>query len=168
METVITGLIIIGVLVLSVLGLAESSLSAQAQIAEATRTMQERAQERARTDLAPVNATTTVLGDYVEITLRNTGDTKLADFEQWDVILRYTDSLGGYHVEWYGYPTQWTSQIYQTTSPVTPEVIDPGILNPGEEIVVQVHVSPGVGTGTTNLASVSTLNGVTASTVFTR
>jgi len=168
METVITALIVIGLMVLSILGLTERSLSGQAALAEANRLMQERVAERSRTELTVVSATTTVFGDYVEVTLKNTGFTKLADFDQWDVILQYTDGSGDQHIDWYGYPAQWTSHIYQATSPPTSEVFDPGILNPGEEIVLQVGVSPAVGTGTTNLATAATPNGITATAVFTR
>jgi hypothetical protein len=46
-------------------------------------------------------------------------------------------------------------------------VIEPGIFDPGEEIVITVKVSPSVGAGTTNLAVIATPNGITASTVFT-
>lgn len=168
MENVITALIIIGLLVLVILGLSERALTAQAALLEASRLVQERTADRARTDLAPLAATTTVFGDYVEVTLKNTGNTKLADFERWDVILRYIDGSGGNHVEWYGYPLQWTKQIFQIASTATPEVFDPGILNPGEEIVLQIQVFPAVGSGTTNQATVATPNGITASAVFTR
>ena len=82
--------------------------------------------------------------------------------------MQYTDDASGEHAAWYGYPAQWSRQIYQTASPPTPEVIDPGILNPGEELVLQVNLTPAVGAGTTNLAAVSAPNGVTASIVFTR
>lgn len=168
MENVITALIIIGVLVLAVLGLSERAISAQAALVEVSRLAQERAADRARTDLTPLAATTTIFGDYVAVTLKNTGDTKVADYEQWDVILRYTDGSGGDHVDWYGYPGRWTKQIFQVASTSTPEAFDPGILNPGEEIVLLIQVSPAVGSGTTNLVTVAALNGVTASTVFTR
>ncbi len=168
MENVITALIIIGVLMLAILGLSERAISAQTALVEVSRLAQERATDRARTDLTPLAATTTVFGDYVEVTLKNTGDTKLADFEQWDVIVRYTDASGGDHVDWYGYPGQWTKQVFQTASISAPEAFDPGILNPGEEIVLQIQVSPAVGSGTTNLVTVATPNGISASTVFTR
>ncbi|HLF26152.1 MAG TPA: hypothetical protein VJG32_07440 [Anaerolineae bacterium] len=168
METAITALLVIGILILSILGLSERSIAAQATISEASRLLQERAGDRARTDLTPLGVTTTPLGDYVEVRLKNTGDTKLADFDQWDVIMQYTDGLGGYHVQWYGYPIDWTQQIYLAASPPTAEVFEPGIFNPGEELVLRVRVSPGVGSNTTNLATVGSPNGITATAVFTR
>lgn len=127
--------------------------------------------ERARTDLSPVGAETKNLGATVEVILSNEGDTKLADFDQWDVILEYKDGGGSCHTEWYPFGlgiNEWTKTgIYLDASTATGEVFDKGILNPGEEIVIQVSVSPWVGSPTTNLATVVTPNGISASTVFT-
>jgi len=168
METAITALIIISILMLSVLALSERSLSAQATISEASGAMQERMGERARTDLAAMGAATTPGGDYVSVTLKNAGSTKLADFNRWDVILQYTDGAGGYHVTWYPYSSKWTKTIYMDADMGVAEVVEPDILNPGEEMVVLVDVSPYlVGTGTTNLATLSVPNGIRASSVFT-
>ena len=166
METAITALIIIAVLMLSVLALAERSLTAQATIAESTRQLQERTGERARTNLMPLGARTVNSGNSVEVILRNMGGTKLADFNQWDVFLQYTDVAASYHVEWYS-SGKWTEQIYLTTTPLAAEVFEPGILNPGEEMVMTINVSPGVRAGTTNLATIVTPNGIRASAVFT-
>jgi len=168
METAIVSLILIGVMILSMLGLSTQSMTSQAAIMQAARVMQQREGDRARTNLAPLAAAVTPLGDYVQVTLKNTGSTKLADFDQWDVILHYTDALGSDHVAWFAYPAQWTAQLYQTAATATPEVFDPGILNPGEEVELLINVPDVVGTGTVNQATISTPNGVTASTIFTR
>lgn len=167
METAITALIIIAVLMLSVFSLSERSLSAQATIAESSRQMQERVGERARTSLVTIGARTINSGNNVEVTLRNAGQTKLADFDRWDVLLQYTDAASGYHVDWYA-TNKWTRQIYLSTTPLAPEVFEPDILNPGEEVVVTVNVAPAVGAGTANLATIVTSNGIRASAVFTK
>lgn len=168
METAITALILIGLLIIVVVGLSQHSLAAQALISESSRSMQDRVGERTRTAITPLAATTTPAGDYVTVTIKNTGSTKLADFSQWDVLLQYTDVGGAFQAKWYAYSTQWTRQIYQTASPPTPEGVEPDILNPGEEMVITIPVSPAVGTPTTNLATVTTPNGVTTSAIFTR
>jgi archaeal flagellar protein FlaF len=169
METAITSAILIAVMILAVVGLSSRVITTQAVISDATRTMQEREGERLRTNLTPLNTTTSNQGDSVQVTLKNTGSTKLADFKNWDVILQYSDGTNRM-ATWYPYGTdvnQWHQEIFMIASPPSPEVIEPGILNPGEEMVVTINVSPGVGPGTTNLATVSTPNGVTATTVFT-
>lgn len=168
METAITSAILIGVLVLAVVGLSSHVFATQAAISDATLAMQEREGERQRTQLKPLGVTTSAQGDFVQVTLRNTGSTKLADFDEWDVILHYSDGANTL-TSWYPYGTQvnnWSEQLFTTADPATPEVIEPGIFNPGEEIVVTINVSPALGTGTTDLVAVSTPNGVTTSEVF--
>jgi archaellum component FlaF (FlaF/FlaG flagellin family) len=169
MESIVATVIIITLLIVSVLGLTQVAMSTQATLSDSSRLMQERVSERTRTGVSSVAAVTS--GDFVTVTLKNTGSTKLADYDKWDVILQYSD-VSSSQVKWYPYGTgvnQWkVAGIYQTTSPAVAELADPGILNPGEEMVVTVNVSPNVKTGSTNLAVIGTPNGITASAVFTR
>lgn len=168
METAITGLIVITVLLLAILTLSHSFLSSQDAILESWQEMEERLGERVRTDISPLGATTLPGGSTVEVTLRNEGDTKLADFDRWDVILQY----GSGNVQWYPYGsgdnTWGVEGIYLDASEGTGEIFDLNILNPGEEVVIWVSVSPAVGSPTTNTAIIATPNGISASTVFTR
>lgn len=169
METVISALIVIALLILTVMGLAQASITAQATIAQSSGAMQERVGERARTGIAPLNAQATPLGapaSTVQITLKNTGTTKLSDFNQWDVILQYSDGVSN-QVKWYPGLDTWANTIYLSAATLTPEVYDPGILNPNEEMIATLTVTPSIGVGTTNLAVVSTPNGIIATTVFT-
>jgi hypothetical protein len=167
METAITGLIVITVLLLAILTLSHSFLSSQDAILGSWQEMEERMGERARTDISPLGATTNPVGDVVEVTLKNEGDTKLADFDRWDVILQY----GSGSVQWYPYGAgrnKWGESIYLDASEGTEEIFDPDILNPGEEIVIQVWLplTDTVPVGT-HLATIATPNGISASTVFT-
>lgn len=169
MENAITILIMSALLILAIVGLSQTALSTQASLAESTGQMQERVGDRARTSLTALGAQASSEGDSVEITLRNSGSTKLSDFQNWDVILQYSDGATNW-AKWYpngSGSNQWVEQIYLTASTLTPEVINPGILDPGEELVVTVAVSPSVGAGTTDLAVVAAPNGISASTVFT-
>jgi hypothetical protein len=168
METVITAVIMISLLVLLVFGVAQHLMTSQAVISNSSRALQDRLGERARTGLTPGGATVAPLGDSLSVTLKNTGSTKLADFQQWDVILQYTGADDSSQAKWYAYPTQWTAQIYQSISPNVAEVIEPGILDPGEYVTVQVTISPAVKAGTTNLATIAAPNGIGATMVFTR
>jgi hypothetical protein len=174
METAITALIVISLLVLSVLMVTERSLSAQSSFSESLRQMQDGIEERSRTGITPIKAETKALGATVEITLKNTGNTKLADFGQWDVILEYDAGGGNWQTRWYSYTAslasnQWTvAGIYLNAATSTSEIFEPNIFNPGEEMVIQVKVSPAVGSPTANWATIATPNGISASTVFTR
>ncbi len=165
MDTAITSLIVIAVLLLAVLTTSEHYFSSQDAILESWREMEERLGERARTDLSPVGAQTISSGSVVSVTLRNDGDTRLADFDQWDVILEYDGSDYACHVAWYPYGSgqnEWS--VYD----ISPDAFDPDILNPGEEVVIWVSVSPSVAVSTTNRTTIATPNGIATSTVFTR
>jgi archaeal flagellar protein FlaF len=169
METAITALIVAGILILAILGLSFHAISVQATISENTRTALASDGERARTNLTVLDAATAPDGSYVQVTLKNTGSTRLSDFSEWDVFLQYWDGTVE-QLNWYAYgvaQNQWNEIIYQDAATLAPEVIEPGILNPGEEIVVTVNIAPPVAAGTTNLAAISTPNGVTASAIFT-
>lgn len=171
METVIAALIVTSLLLLVGLTISDAFLSSQDAILASWREMEERLGEAARTDLSAVGAQTISNGAVVEVTLRNDGDTKLADFERWDVILQYYDGGGSYYTEWYPFGSgtnEWDVWDIFLEAPTVDEVFDIGILNPGEEAVIWISVSPSVGMGTTNLATIATPNGITASTVFTR
>lgn len=125
-----------------------------------------------RTNLTTVSASQPS-SDIVEVTLRNSGQTKLGDFDRWDVIGQYYDSGGTYYIKWLPYTDgvlgndQWRKKgIYLSAANQTAEVFEPGILNPGEEMVIEAKLSPAVGAGTTNLAVISTPSGIPASIAF--
>jgi len=171
METVIPALIVITLLLLAAFMISEQALSAQESVAMSWLEMQERVEERARTDISPVGTETSYDGSTVEVTLRNDGDTKLANFEQWDVIVQYDSTGNGDYdiVEWLSYPegaevgdepldNEWR------VSEILPDAFDPDILNPEEEMVIKLRVSPPI--TPTGRAIFATPNGVTASTIF--
>jgi hypothetical protein len=113
----------------------------------------------------------------VALVYRNTGVARLTDFDQWDVIVQYIDAADppGYHVLWLPYaaaaltPGQWAvAGLFLDAAQETAERYEPGILNPGEEILVYVRVSPPVGQGQTMQVNLVTANGCGASLLFTR
>jgi archaellum component FlaF (FlaF/FlaG flagellin family) len=150
METAIPALIIIALLLLASVTLADQLLSSHQAAAESWRDMEERELDRSRTEISILDAYAS-MDTQVLIEVSNDGQTKLADFEQWDVILRKSSTA-----DWYAYG-DWTEQIAET--------VEPGILNPGETMTVRLTVETGVGSD--NLVVVTTPNGISASQVFT-
>lgn len=122
-----------------------------------------------RTELTPLDATM-VSNDTVELVVENTGQTKLSNFDQWDIIVQYYDETQTYHIEWLPYTSgspgnnEWTVSWIRVNG--SPELFEQGILNPGEQILLTVKLDPAAGPGTTNLAVVSTPSGITASIYF--
>lgn len=169
METVIPAAIIIGLLLLAMLTMTEQALFAQEIAAESWREMEERQGEWNRTSILPVSAETEtdLVGSTITITISNDGDTKLTNFEQWDVIVQYDSTGNGDYdvMEWLSCGNEPLYNEWRV-SEILPDAFDPDILNPGEEIAIKLRVSPPV--TITGTAIIATPNGVTASTVFTR
>ncbi|MEK7326220.1 MAG: hypothetical protein AAB217_13270 [Chloroflexota bacterium] len=176
METVLPAFIVIILLLSATLMPAQHSLAAQDRIQLARQAVEARLLERARTDLASVNAQVSDNGAVVDIRLRNAGQTRLADFDRWDVMIQYYDTAGTYHIVWLPYfeggdpaNNEWAIEaLYVEAAGSVPEIYEPGILNPAEEMVIRFRVSPAVGHETTNLAVLSTPNGLRLSTYFIR
>ena len=163
MDTALSGLIIIMILLLAVITLSYSFLSTQEAVVDSWQEMEERMEERVRTDLLPIGAVASSGGSFVDVTLRNEGSTKLTDFDQWDVIVQY-DSTGDGNcdiVDWFSYDYgEWSEGIG--------DIFEPGIFNPGEVMTITIAVSPEVtSTTTNNRVIIATPNGITARTVFT-
>jgi hypothetical protein len=125
-----------------------------------------------RTELSPVSTYIELVpgADPLEIILENTGQTKIADYDKWDVIIQYFDDSGLYHVQWLPYvpgtnaPYEWDVGWIKMNGQA--EVFDPGVLNPGEQIMIKTRLDPSVGDNTTNMVVISTPSGVTCSTYF--
>ena len=122
-----------------------------------------------RTNVSVLDASQTSAAILL-ITVKNCGQTKLAEFEKWDVIVHSEDAAGGKHVTWLPYdgvspgPNQWSVRgIYQDAANTIPEAFEPGIVNSDEEVIIECQLDPPVGENTINLVAVSTPNGVTVS-----
>ncbi len=135
--------------------------------------LQQRADSSADTRIAgpvglSVSATSTV-----EITLVNEGDSAVARFADWDVLFEVQQSPG-LAIAYLTYTTstspsanQWAVKgIYLNAASSTPETVDPGVFNPGEEMVVVANPSPSVQSGTHDRASFVTPNGSTVKVIF--
>lgn len=176
MESALASIILITLLLFGVLTLSETYFSTQEILMVATQEMTARNQEQTQTALTLIAAATKNAGANVELTFRNTGSAKVADFEQWDVIVQYYTVQDNYLVKWISYAesanpgdNQWgVGGIYLTAETLTPEVYEPGILNPGEELVMRLKLFPIVGTKTTNLVTIAVANGVSQAAIFVR
>ena len=128
--------------------------------------------EAIRTEISLLSATQ-LITDNIEVTLRNSGQIKLASFSKWDFIVQYHDSGGTYHTTWLPYTdgtlgnNQWQeSGIYLVVSDNTTEVFEPNILNPSEELRIEAKLSPLPQEGTDIDVIISTPNGVRESGSF--
>ena len=174
METAIVAIMCIVLIVLGGMTMSQSFLSSADSSMVGVEGLSVREGEVMRTELAPLTANVGPGGKSLEVALRNSGQVKLASFNKWDVIIQYYGS-GAYHVAWFPYAggtpgdNEWTVQgIYLNAENQTAEVFEPGILNPGEEMVIEARVNPPVSDNSTGDVVISTPNGVPESISFTR
>ena len=172
MSTVITTLVMIAMLLTSGLAMAQSSLTSMDYIAQCWKETESAAQETSRTDILALGAQTA--GGFVEVPIDNSGSIHIAQFPNWDVLVHYYDGNGDYYIVETEYAegttpgdNQWSvAGIYTDDTLGQNEVFEPGILNPGEVMLLRVNLVPTPYGGTVCWVTVSTPSGVTTSVQF--
>ena len=131
----------------------------------------------ARTELTMSKADINGSGEDIDISIRNTGQTALADFSWWDVLIQYYDTANNKNLNavWLTSTStppvsgEWAVQgIYLDAANATAEVYEPNILNPGEEIIIRTTISPAIPAQTNNQVIIATPNGIRLTAPFTR
>ncbi len=172
METAIVAVICIALIMFGGLTLSQGFLASVDSSSMSLEEIGTRDANILRTEISVLSATWQTLTNTVEAVVRNTGQVKLANFQKWDVIAQYFSETTD-EMQYLRFTAdapesgQWTKEgIYQCAGTGAPERFDPGILNPGEEMIITARLDPDVGTGTTNLLVISTPNGVSATRTF--
>jgi hypothetical protein len=169
METIIVSLVCIALIVFGGMTMSHGFMTSVDASTSGLSEVGQRDETIIRTVLTPVSASQPA-ANMVEVILENDGQTKLADFNKWDVIFHYYDGGGNYYIVWLPYTeaalndNEW--EVGWIRLDDQPEIFEPGVLNPGEQIMIRAQLNPPVGIGTTNMVLVSTPSGVTASTYF--
>jgi hypothetical protein len=177
METAIVSIVCIALILIGGMTMSQGFLTSVDTTSTGLEEMAVRDEKILRTELSPVTANASLSGSRLYLTLANSGQTKLADYDMWDVIIQYYDNGASYHTKWLPYTgesspgdNEWRKEgIYLDTDNKTAEiaeVFEPYILNPGEKIKIEAKLNPAVGANTTNLAVVSTPSGVPVSVTF--
>ncbi len=169
METAIVSLICIALIVFGGMTMSQGFMTSVDSTSAGLEEISNRGEEIMRTELTTGNATVQA-STQLQVNLENGGQTKLASFDKWDVIVQYYDETQSYQVVWLPYTegtpgnNEWTvAGIYLNGQP---EAFEPNIFNPKEELQIQANLNPPVGDNTTNLVVISTPNGVPASIPF--
>ena len=170
METAMVSLICIALVVFGGMTMSRGFLTSVDSSATGLENMSDRHEQIMRTELSPASTSINAGRDTLYINLENTGQTKLADFDKWDVIVQYYDDSATYYTKWLPYNggvlgnDEW--QVEWIHLDGGDEIFELNVLNPGEEIQIKAQLSPIVGAGTTNLVIIATPNGITLSTAF--
>jgi len=172
MSTVITALVMIAMMLTTGLAIAQSSLTSVDYMAQCWKEAESAAQETSRTDISVLDAQTA--GGFVEVLVYNSGSVHIAQFPKWDVLVHYYDDYGDYYIVEAEYTegtvpgdNQWcVAGIYTDDTLGQDEVFEPGILNPGEVMLLRVNLVPPPYGGTMCWVTVSTPGGVKTSVQF--
>ena len=178
MANLIVSVFVIALIMVAVLLLSWASLSSADQVLIEWDRMVGRGVERERTEVSLVSADLFPTSTNVEISIRNVGQTVLADFPRWDVVVQYYASSTNQNlkVSWFPYTTttspssgKWTVRgVYMNAGTLQPEVYGPKLLDPGEEMILRLNITPAIPTDTDNLVTIGTPNGITVAAQFSR
>jgi hypothetical protein len=164
MAAAIVTIICIAMLVVGGMTLSQGILTSTDSAAASVESISVREGEMMRTDIDTLRAARLSWGDDIRITVKNSGQIKLAGFDRWDVIVNYVSGDGTQHCTWLPYTTatasdnEWSKARIGLNGPL--EVFEPGLLNPGEEMVILAHLDPMPGDATTGEISLTTPNGI--------
>lgn len=172
MVNVVVSLFSIAIVLVGVGLFSQSGFSSLQQLTEAWNKLETRQIQRAHTRLEVIK--TASAGGLVELTLRNNGQEPVRDFGSWDLIVDYFDTAGKRWSLWLPYTStnppgadQWTVKGIYMVATSKPEVFQPNILDPEEEMVIEFALSSTLAGGdSSHKAVVGTPNGITVSTFF--
>lgn len=172
MSNAIVALVVIALMIVAAMTWSQAAFTSFDSVSQSLKQTAQSTQEVVRTDITVIG--TQMQGAYVEVSVHNTGEVHLAQFAKWDVLVQYYDETDGYHIGHLSYyensnpgDNEWAvATIYADESMGQQEVFEPGILNPGEVMLLRLRLAPQQGIGTTNLVTISSANGVVASAQF--
>ena len=172
METVLISIICIALVMFGGMTMSQGFMTSVDTSTAGLSEISDRTEILTRTELTPISTNITLVAgaDPLEIVLENTGQTKMVDFDQWDVIVQYYDDSADYQIEWLPYDEtgagtyEWEVGWIRLNGQA--ETFEPNVLNPGEQIMLKTWLDPSVGANTTNMVVISTPTGITSSTYF--
>jgi hypothetical protein len=164
MGAMVVSIICIALMVLGGMMMSQGILTSADSTALSVEKISAREGEITRTAVASQRAAHLSWADLLRVTVENTGQTKLATFDKWDLIVRYYDSGGVYHTEWLPCTTgtltdnKWQKARIGLNGPA--EYFEPDILNAEEELVILAKLNPLPGDNTTGDVTIVTPNGI--------
>jgi hypothetical protein len=160
------------------LALVNASLSSASEVSQSMSARSKRSADFARTEISLLQSDIAGSGTNVDISVQNTGQTKLRDFEEWDVVISYYDTANndGMNIVYMEYTTngspndeQWTVEgIYTDSTLIDDEVYEPDIFNPGEAMKLRLKIDPSIPSDTDNVVTIGVNNGVRLQAPFSR
>lgn len=161
---------IFGTMVLSITGLLFFNLSLESNVSwsRALDEKFERMEERLGTKILITSTTVSAQGTVATTTVQNIGVMSVGDFEKMDVLVTYTDINDTGVLDRLRYVNGGTSSASEWgVTSINPDVLEPGILNPGEMAALTLILGSAMKPGTFGSLHLATSNGTTSSIIFT-
>ncbi|MHC1567416.1 MAG: hypothetical protein ACXQT5_03510 [Candidatus Syntropharchaeia archaeon] len=109
-------------------------------------------------------------GTNINVTVNNTGHTKIREFSKMDVIIHYyTLPTGTMKIVWISYTDETPNDNEWTVTEISPDKINPGIFDPGERMTIWIKLSseyPVDPESVNNWLQITAPNGVSTSGYF--
>ena len=167
METSIPALLVTAILMITTVVLARSGYTSLDEVGQSWQVMEQRLSDQAHTELTVVQTRVDNPRVNITVTLRNDGQTQIADFARMDVVVQYFSGPGTRNDRWIPYTAGALQSNTWTVASFTNDVFEPRVLNPGESMDIQIRVNPAVRNNTTGWVIIATKNGVAVSAYFT-
>jgi hypothetical protein len=171
METVLISIVCIALLVFAGMTMSQGFMTSVDASSAGLNEVGARTETMMRTRLTPISTNLDLVSgpDPLEIVLENTGQTKMADFSEWDVIVQYYDASSNYIVKWLPYSAgggtnKWDVGWIRLNGGA--ETFEPNVLNPGEQIMLETSLDPSANATATGMVVISTPSGITCTTYF--
>ena len=178
MANIIIGAITVAMILLVSVTLLSASLNAAAELSLTWDEVAKRKGDKSRTEITLITADISGSGTEIDISIRNSGQSSLVAFSDWDAVIRYYDTTNntGLNIKWLEYATssppsanQWEVEgIYTDAGTKDEEIFEPNIFNPGEEMIVKVNITPAIPVSTDNVVTIGAENGMSLSAPFSR
>jgi len=101
------------------------------------------------------------------VSLNNTGSTKIGDFDYMDVIVNYSNTSDTAKTIWIPYQEgAGTLESKWAVGNISPDLVNPGVLDPGEEMELKILLNESLKDGSANWIMVAAPNGAQTSGYF--
>ncbi len=166
MEHTIPALILGAILVMGAVIMAGVTNNAVDTVGESWREIEVLSEERLGTDLSVVSTSVSGGGDDVDVVLRNNGRTSIWDSSLMDVIINYEGTDDQRYALWLPYTETPPQNNTWTVTAISGDYRNPGVLDNGEEMTIQIRLSPATKTGPDRWVVIATETGISYSIYF--
>lgn len=166
MEHSIPALVIAAILVLGSVILAGVTHSSLDQIGQSWRELESLSEERLGTELTVVSTQVSNGGADVTVVMRNEGRTPIQEPAHMDIIVNYQGTDSQRYTAWIPYTNGALSDNTWTLTGISGDYRNPGIVDAGEEMTIQIRLNPATAAGPDRWIVIATETGVSYSIYF--